>query len=192
LFTTSILLIVVFVGILPLYALAQDGGNGIISADNVQDLVEIERFGYGTRDAFAWTADESLLAVGGSLGVWLYDAQNLEVEPRFLPNSPARVHHLAFNGDGSQIAIGWGEDDVQGLLVLTVKMGDTVLERDDVVSGDPGVQFSADGSVFVAQTERGTVVWDMVDMVERYVFPNRAAVALSADGNWLATVDRKY
>lgn len=179
------------IGLLPLQTNAQDDAGPNIAVENAQDLVQLERFGYGTRDAAAWTNDQSMLAVGGSLGVWLFDGDDLEAEPRFVPHSPQNVHHLAFNHDGTQIAIGWGERDTHGLLVLDVAIGDTVLELPETVVGDPGLQFSEDGSVLVIQTQHNILIWDMLTIQQTLELPASETVDLSLDGTWLAAIESR-
>ncbi len=179
------------IGLLPLQTNAQDDASPNISVENAQDLIQLERFGYGTRDAATWTNDQSMLAVGGSLGVWIFDGDDLEAEPRFVPHSPQHVHHLAFNHDGTQIAIGWGERDTHGFSVLDVATGDTILELAEIVVGDPGLQFSQDGSVLVIQTQQGILVWDMLTIQQTLELPASETVDLSPDGTWIAAIESR-
>jgi WD40 repeat protein len=85
----------------PIYAQAD---LQIIAPDNVEQLQEIARYGDGVlNDAVSWSPDGTTLAIGGTLGVWLYDTQDWSAAPTLL--SMSTVSDLAFSPDGTRLAV---------------------------------------------------------------------------------------
>jgi WD40 repeat protein len=73
----------------------------VITLENVNQVQELARFGNGTfTDSLAYSPDGQTLAVTGSIGVWFYQADNLEVIPSLLDLNE-RVNQVGFNTDGS-------------------------------------------------------------------------------------------
>ena len=70
----------------PLTALAQTGGfplptTMVIQPNNARNVVELARCGRGSINVAVWSPDARWLALGGDLGIWLYDANNLLAAP---------------------------------------------------------------------------------------------------------------
>jgi WD40 repeat protein len=83
---------------------AQDAEFEIITPDNAAQLQELARYGDGQfTSALAWSPDGNTLAVGGSLGVWLYDARDWTVAPHLIDLNSS-VTHLSFSADGTLLA----------------------------------------------------------------------------------------
>jgi WD40 repeat protein len=77
----------------------------VITADNAAQLQELTRYGDGQfTSALAWSPDGNTLAVGGTLGVWLYDVQDWNTLPQFIDLDQA-VQFVVFSPDGSLLAI---------------------------------------------------------------------------------------
>lgn len=49
----------------------------IITIDNASRITELQRLGRGTIEDIALSPDDNTLTVGGSQGIWLYDARSL-------------------------------------------------------------------------------------------------------------------
>jgi WD40 repeat protein len=71
-----------------------------ITPQNVDKLHMIGRFGRGSVNDMALSPDGKTLAVGTSIGIWLYDADNLQREPEMLVNINEYVTRLDFSPDG--------------------------------------------------------------------------------------------
>ncbi len=145
-----------------------------ITPENAAQVVELTRLGYGTHDAFAWSWDQKTLAVGGSLGVWLYDGDDLAAEPRFLPGSPPFVHHLAYSPDGLWLAVASGRNNTgedHRLALVDAVTGEPQLVLEEQVIGQPGIAFSQDGSLLAMQTDEAVVLWDVAAGGARFTWP---------------------
>ena len=61
------------------------------------------RLGWGTVRTVQYSPDGVRLAVGGSAGIWLFDAHSLDAVS-LLPGHPDPVIHMAFSPDGQTLA----------------------------------------------------------------------------------------
>lgn len=76
----------------------------VITPENVDQLQPLGRYGTGElSDAFAWTPDESTLAIGGATGIWLYSSAALTTPSDFIPTE-RYVDRLGFSPDGRYLA----------------------------------------------------------------------------------------
>ncbi|HML21743.1 MAG TPA: WD40 repeat domain-containing protein [Aggregatilinea sp.] len=94
--------IVLLVGVLGLAAgmpvRAQgDGEHPVITPENADRLVQIGQLGRGWINAVEWSPDGSVLAVGSSNGVYLYDASDWDAPARELPGYTRAVMDLAWH-----------------------------------------------------------------------------------------------
>ncbi|MFW5692461.1 MAG: WD40 repeat domain-containing protein [Chloroflexota bacterium] len=97
-----LLVLVLLLAALPATLNAQENP---ITVDNGTEIVELARLGRGTANVVTFSPDGSLIVVGGSVGVWLYDSGALDTPtepPVFLADAP--VTALAISPDGSIIA----------------------------------------------------------------------------------------
>lgn len=75
-----------------------------ITPENAGQLQLIREIGTGFIGDVAWSVDGSQLAVGGMRGVWVYQADDVEAEPRFLPTDAGFLSHVAYSPDGKLLA----------------------------------------------------------------------------------------
>ncbi|NHZ71772.1 MAG: protein kinase, partial [Aquificales bacterium] len=128
-----------------------------IHIDNVSQLAPLTRLGRGTANAIAVSPDESALAVGGSLGTWLYNAETLETFG-LLQGHLDRVSAVTWSPDGSTLASASWDG--------TIKLWD--VETGEEIGILPGedqyltVDWSPDGELLAAGTWSDIVeVWDV-------------------------------
>jgi WD40 repeat protein len=74
-----------------------------ISPDNVNKITELALWGKGQAFRVAYSPDGKRLAIGTSIGVWLYDAKTLQ-QIRFI-NMDSKVYNLAFSPDSETLYI---------------------------------------------------------------------------------------
>src|SRR5258706_15286331 len=82
-------------------AAGQSSSLPAISSKNATQVREIAHFGSGTFDSVGWSPDGKTIAVGGTAGVWLYEAANFDTAPRLLEGHTDRVTSVVFSSDGS-------------------------------------------------------------------------------------------
>ncbi len=145
------------------------------------------RLGKGSVLQIAYSPDGKLLAVGGGLGIWLYDAENLNEVALLEGGHIAKT--IAFSPNGKLIASGSWDSTIQLWDVFTKELVANFTEHtDDVYS----VAFSPDGKTLASGSWDNTIrLWDMDDKEELEVLEQEAevypeAVAFSPDGKMLA------
>jgi WD40 repeat protein len=139
----------------------------LISAENASQLTQVAQIGRGLISQAAWSPDGKLLAISGTQGVWLHDADNLSESPILLMGSvPADSPSVTFNKTGSP-------------------------NPTDIPAASRSIAFSPDGD-FLAMADGGQVrIWNptnhqiIIDLDAKTSFVR--AVAFSPDGKWLAT-----
>ncbi|MDW8300678.1 MAG: protein kinase, partial [Anaerolineae bacterium] len=77
-----------------------------IGVGNFERVAELRRIGRGTVEQVAFSPNGKRLAVAGSLGIWLYDAQDLQREPRLLEGHTGVVISAEWSPDGQIVASG--------------------------------------------------------------------------------------
>ncbi|MCB9452918.1 MAG: WD40 repeat domain-containing protein [Anaerolineaceae bacterium] len=185
---------VLFIGLMLTFAvgtaLAQDGETNLmpITVENAADITELAVLGRGTGFTLAWSPDSSLLAVGTTIGVWLYDSTDLAAEPVLLPTS-GDVGAMAFSSDSSLIAGGVGKT-----LFIWDPTTQELLKRLDLdISGDIlDVLFGLDTSWIALGTSRDmlyivdTATGEVTATLEGHS-DDVSILALSPDGTLLAS-----
>jgi WD40 repeat protein len=163
-----------------------------ISPATAGRVAELARWGQGGVLAVTWSPDGRLLAVGTTIGVYLFDGVTLE-QLHFLATS-AHVAHLSFSPDHQELAV-----DLAGKSVQLWQVADGTPRQ--TLADFPGpvraVAYSPDGSLLVAGVRpTGWSVWTWrdgtvttlnisVQPIERALWET-VPVAVSADARVLA------
>jgi len=66
-------------------------------------MKQIARIGNGTIQQVAWSPDGNILALAGSTGIWLYDANNLDTLPRVLGSDQNYIDAISFSADNHSL-----------------------------------------------------------------------------------------
>lgn len=75
-----------------------------ITPENVAELAQVGMFGRGTPGVIVWSPDGNLLAIGSTIGVWIYDAHHLDHAPILLGEGMEEVMFLSFSPDSTRLA----------------------------------------------------------------------------------------
>jgi hypothetical protein len=147
----------------------------------------------------AFTADGSRLVVGGYHELLIWDPATAKLVER-VGNVPQRILGLAFNSDGSLLALAGGSPGVAGEVRLIPWQGEPkrdtnpkILATQDDVFFD--VAFRPDGKQLAASGADGSVrVFDLPEAIERLKISGHSdwvtALAYSPDGKLVATASR--
>lgn len=165
----------------------------VISAENATQIIELARYGDGIlTNALVWSPDGSRIAAGGSLGVWVFEADNRDAKPEFLPHD-SWVVDVDWSPDGKVLAVVTRTHQVQLWDLDTLKITKSL-------SGFDAVKFSPDGrslavggrewdgdsyfnaSVNVLDLETGKVTARLIGNIEKYI----TEISFSPDGRLIA------
>ncbi len=149
------------------------------------------RLGRGKVEAVAFSPDGSLLAVGSSLGIWLYDAADLSLL-RFIQSS-IYMTDFAFSPDGSRLASPGPDGDVY---LWDVQTGEQVQTFNEHPSRVIRVAYSPEGSLLAGGDVDGHVhLWDVQSGAHLASLEVSAKLvvelAFSPDGGTLAAAGRR-
>lgn len=128
-----------------------------IDEENIQNLVAQNRLGQGTIETAVLSPDGQSLAVGGSAGIWIYDALTLE-ERHQLEGHTSVVWALAWSPDSRQLASGSWDETVR---LWDANRGEQIGEiphEDQLIA----LAWSADGTMLASATWSSQILlWEM-------------------------------
>lgn len=165
-----------------------------ITRENIQKIQEVARWGRGAIRQITWSPDGKLVAVGSSIGVFIYAANSFE-QIRYI-QTPYGVSSLAFSPDGAALATG---DDFPGDDVRLWEVGTGQVKR--VLRGQAfvgGLAFSPDGTVLaVADGNHSVRLWKVTTgrqvqgLARNSQLYSSGNLVFSPDGTLLAVADRE-
>lgn len=115
----------------------------------VQELAVIGR---GVVHQALWSPDGNTIAVASSRGIWLFDANHLENEPRLLEGHSGPVRVLAFHPNGKILASG-SYDDIQVdpfIRLWNIDSGELLSVLEGHTDNVGTLTFSADGQYLLS------------------------------------------
>lgn len=173
--------------LLPAAAGIAQGNRQPITSDNAGELAQLMRLGRGSAEFAQFTPDGSLLAVGGTVGVWLYEPTNLATEsepPVLLSDGEARA--IAISPDGTTLAVSEYDGDI-ALWDIAAQSASAMI---DPSYGTDNMTYSPDGTLLALNAgSSGILLYDLAASTELRLegsFRSEAEVSFSPDGEWLA------
>ncbi len=169
-------------------ASAQDGRTPI-TPDNAGMVTELIRLGRGSAEDAVFAPDGSVLAVSGTVGVWLYDPANIttETEPTLLLTEE-KVNDIVITPDGMSL-VALLSDRSRVIWNLTTHER---IQTGDVSYGGSEMAISPDGNLIAINAgSSGINLLDTVTWAETLLegsFRSDSEVVFSTDGRWLAAV----
>jgi WD40 repeat protein len=132
----------------------QADGMPVIDQENAHRVTQLAMLGRGWTKHLAWSSDGETIAVGSSVGVWLYDSKELNREPYLLTDN--MVQSMAFSPVGPILAVGGWNLDVWNTRTLN-----KLFHLEGHTNRVTSLAYSPDGSLLASGSSDGTVrLWN--------------------------------
>jgi WD40 repeat protein len=193
------ILLSLFVLCLPIITSAQtpifSAENPIITPENASQVTQLAMIGRGTPSKIVYSPDNTMFAVASSIGIWIYDADNLGEEPRLLRDETqvGWMAEVAFSPDSRYIASGISAEFREGgdklARVWDVQTGE-VISRFLLEEHSWHVGFSPDGQFIVTTSGAVLQIWHIQSGKVAQTISGRsdlsvASFAYSPDGQFM-------
>jgi WD40 repeat protein/serine/threonine protein kinase len=158
-----------------------------ITPDNVDQIIELARYGVPKIESLVWTKDDRYLVAGTSGGIFLYNAATLR--PEFFFDAQGWVTALALDRSNTRLATG----DRDGMVrIWNFQSGELVYELSGHTGRITSLAFSPDGDRLISGSEdKNARVWDTTNGTERFLLKKHSApiraVAYLPDGKRVMT-----
>lgn len=163
------------------------GGFPQVSPLGLPDSAKM-RIGKGYARSIAYSPDSRRIAVGGSIGVWIYDARNGK-EIALLRGHTEPVYSAVYSPDGTMIVSGSGDKTIR---IWSAETGDAIQTLEGHQDRVNAVAYSPDGTMIVSGSGDKTIrLWNAetggaVKTLEGHQ-DKVNAVAYSPDGTMIAS-----
>lgn len=130
-----------------------------ISENNVSQLKKLAQLGEGYLNGVSWSSDGKLLALAGSIGAWIYDADNLDAPLQYIEDSSGSVTDIRFSPDNTMLAI----SSIGGFRLWDLTANQPI-DLPDQISQSTALAsaFHPDGETFVTTGYEGTLhFWNL-------------------------------
>ena len=152
----------------------------------------IARLGKGGINVMQFSPDGMRLAVGTTIGVWIYDVEH--GTERVLPlDAPKYITNLAFSSDGEMLAFYGGFKDGIHLWKLDTNNLLTTLPFDIKRYGLPIIVFSENNTKLIGLGNKAMIEWVIVTGEQNIIEINNqplSALAFTKDGKSFVSGDR--
>jgi WD40 repeat protein len=156
----------------------------VISTENVDQLVELARWGKGELIQVLWSPDGRLLAEAFSTGVYFYDAATL-VQTGWIDTTTDVFTSLVFTPSGEALAAGFMDGTVQVWKVPSGELLQTFTDLRWQIGSR--MAFTPDGATLVAFSSGEVSAWQLDSGRLWFAAPDSSSgFAMSPDGAWLA------
>lgn len=166
-----------------------EGSTTLISLDNATEIFPQHQLGRGNVASAELSPDGQMLAVGSSVGIWIYDAHTLE-PVKLLKGHTDIVQAVAWSPDGSQIASGGWDNTLRlwdvnsGEQIGIIEINDQFLAVAWSPTGEQIMATTWGSPILIFEVATTRQIGELVgfeDTVQHLRF--------SPDGHWLAAAD---
>lgn len=129
----------------------------IISSENISQITELARWGYGSINQIEYAPDASLMLVQTDLGVYAYKTGTLNEIWRF--EVPAGASSMALSPDSQSVAVGTHDGMI---LFISLESGEIIYELTANGNEITSLEFSNNGSFLASGSVYGdAAVWEI-------------------------------
>lgn len=150
-----------------------------LTPQNADQIVQLQMIGRGINQDLVASPDGRTIALGSSVGIWLYDGLDLFAEPRLLPTWTGSVSNLVWDDTGSRL-LGVLSDESMRVWDVATGVEQVVLIGQRAMIY--GARFSPDGNYIVSSAVTDAVIWDAHtgEMLHRLVVEGQERAVLDA------------
>lgn len=178
--------------------------NPIITAENASQMVQLAMIGRGNMMDIVYSPDGKLMAIGTTIGVWLYSNDNLTATPRLLTDTHLNgwARSIAFSPDGQYLVAGTGGEFPEGgdnaIFVWDVQRGEVLHRLEGHTEQVREVAYHPDGDIIVSvSSDDNLFFWDaqtgeLINTFRQDDILSMTGVAYSPDGTTIATSHSRF
>ena len=139
---------------------AQEGSSPVITPENADQLTQLALLGRGIPSSVAYSPDGGQFAVGSSVGVWLYDANDYVAAPRLLAGHTGPVTDVAYAPGGAWLV---SSSLDRTLMVWDVNSGEALRTLTGHTAAINRIAINPNGRTALSASNDNTLIlWDLV------------------------------